>query len=126
MRAVLLFATLLVWIVRVLGAVAPSSATATAPTFLARAFRGPITRLALFHCGECRIRPRRPLRWLLAILWLAFTLFVIAVARMVATGIRVLARSFARLVAFAAIGSAIRAAVPLVAARRIPMPLGIA
>ncbi|HEX9452174.1 MAG TPA: hypothetical protein VF934_12235 [Burkholderiales bacterium] len=121
LRAVLLFATLLVWIVRVLGAVAPSSATATAPTFLARAFRGPITRLALFHCGQRRILTRWPLLLLrllaTVLLRLALCLFLVAIASLIATAVvRILAWTAAWFVAFVAIAAAVRATVPVIAA----------
>src|SRR5882724_1310779 len=121
LRAVLLFATLLIWIVLVLGAVTTAAATASAATFLARAFHGSITRLALFHCGQRRILTRWPLLllWLLltVLLRLALSLFLVAIASLItAAVIRILAWTTAGLVAFVAIAAAVRATVPVIAA----------
>jgi hypothetical protein len=121
LRAVLLFATLLIWIVLVLGAVSPSSATATAAAFLARAFGRTIAGLALFHCGQRRILTRWPLlllRLLLTVLLrLALTLFLGAIASLIAaTVIRIRAWTATWLVAFVAIAPVVRATVPVIAA----------
>src|SRR5260221_11053371 len=128
LRAVLLFATLLAWIVLVLGAVTTAAATATAATFLARAFHGPISRLALFHCGQRRILTRWPLlllRLLLTVLLrLVLCPFLVAIASLIATAVvRILAWTAAWFVAFVAIAAAGRATVPVIAAGRITRSL---
>src|SRR5258708_40371768 len=59
LRPVGLLATLLDRIVLMLGlTVATTAAAAAAATFLARAFHGTITRLALFHGGQCILTRR--------------------------------------------------------------------
>ena len=120
--------TLLIWIVLILGAIAPTTSTTTAATFLARALRRLVAGLALLHRGKRRILARRALlllRLVAAILRrLALALFLIAVAPLIAPGsIRILARATTRLISLVAIATAFGPAVPVIAARGIAIAL---
>lgn len=107
--------------------VAATASTATAASFFACAFRWSIPGLALLHCGERLIRAGWALlRLLLTIARSRFAGFLIAVASLVTPTVGVLAWSPARFIALVTFGSSLRAAVPVVAAPRIALPLRLA